>query len=457
MDWEKLAGEKGEAPPSGRFDRLFRVGKLGMSVGASSALQKAKGLFTRTDDEAFSRDQAAKIVKVLGEMKGGAMKVGQILSSDPDLLPPEMLAQLSQLQSAAPPMPYRMIKEVLEEAFGRPLEYVFASFDPEPIGSASIGQVHRARLEDGRDVAVKIQYPGIGSTLRSDLKNLGSVLTMSRVVIEKHKTDAYLAEIERAILAESDYAAEAENLLHFNEVLAQRPGVRAPRPLLEWTRQNVLTMELVRGQKLDVWLETAPIEDKTAMLARFVDTYAWLFHEQLELQADPHPGNFIVDSDGTLVMLDFGCVKRCDPAFADAILDIMDACWQGEDDRAAQIYRAAGFGKEAHGDDVFNARKLREYHEISLEPFLRDEAFDFASWDMRRRLQRFIFDWPTFIKLTPPAEGLLIFRVLGGIKGLLAKSGGRLNVHRMAVETARRRGRLTGEPLRSALLARAPR
>jgi predicted unusual protein kinase regulating ubiquinone biosynthesis (AarF/ABC1/UbiB family) len=460
-DWEKLAGEKGEVVPSGRFDRLFRVGKLGASIGAGTALRKVGSVFGfgsgKKDEGGEDRvlvEQAEKVAKVLGEMKGAAMKVGQMLSADPDLLPPEFTSRLTTLQAAAPPMTFRMVKDVLEEAYGQPLEAVFSEFTPEPIGSASIGQVHRGRLKTGEAVAVKVQYPGIDKTLKSDLDNLASVMAMSRVVIEKAKVQAYLQEIGRAILDESDYMTEAGNLNRFVEILSKRPGVSAPRPFDAWTRRNVLVMELIVGTKLDVALD-ALVDDpdrKNAILERFVETYSWLLHEQHVLHADPHPGNFLLTPDGDMVMLDFGCIKECDERFSDGVLDIMDAGWQGDDRRAAGLYRELGFGRGSQGDELFNPERMRQYHEIGLEPFLRDATFEFANWDMRRRLQRFIMEWPTFIKMTPPAEGLLVFRVLGGIKGLLTKSGGQLNVHRMAVETARRRGRLTGEPLRSALL-----
>jgi predicted unusual protein kinase regulating ubiquinone biosynthesis (AarF/ABC1/UbiB family) len=461
-DWEKLAGETGETVPSGRLDRMFRVGKLGASVGASAAMHKLGSAFGfgkgKRDEgpDPYLVKQGEKIAAALGQMKGAAMKVGQMLSSDPDLLPPEIMARLGSLQSQAPPMTWRTVKQVLETALDRPIESVFSYFDPEPIGAASIGQVHRGRLATGESVAVKIQYPGIARTLDSDIKNFGSVMAMSRVVIEKKRIDDYLEEVRRAIEAESDYLAEARNLSHFHEVLSERPGVTCPRPFLEWTRPNVLVMELIQGRKLDeALLAMTDAAAKTELLERFVSMYSWMLHERGELHADPHPGNFLVTEGGGLVVLDFGCVKTCEETFANGILDIMDCCWQGDDQRAADTYKRLGFGKDSHGSEVFDAARLREYHEIGLEPFLRDEEFHFADWDMRRRLQRFILDWPTFLKMTPPAEGLLIFRVLGGIKGLLTKVDGRLNVHRMAVETARRSGRLTGEPLRSALLSRS--
>ncbi|MGM0575683.1 MAG: ABC1 kinase family protein [Myxococcota bacterium] len=454
-DWDKLAGEEGRDVSSSRLGRLVRMGRLGFSVSASTMARKVGQALVpggksgrEIRDGLFRTRQARKVLHVLGEMKGATMKVGQILSSDPDLVPPEFVETLTSLQHSAPPMTWRTVRREMEAAFDRPIDAVFRWFDPEPVGSASIGQVHQGTLRTGEDVAVKIQYPGIADTLDSDMQNLKSLLHLGRVLVDRRRLEDYLAEVRNAVVEESDYEAEAARLGRFHEVLSERPGVRAPRPFPEWTRRNVLTMEYVRGRKLDEALHEMPAgEEKDALLARFIDTYAWMFHELHELHADPHPGNFVLEEDGGLVVLDFGCVKRCDPAFADGILDIMDACWQRDDERAARRYRELGFGRNDAPEKIYDPTLLRRYHEIVLEPFLVDEAFDFGSWHLRARMQRFVLDNPAFLKLVPPAEGLLVMRVMGGIKGLLHKAGGRVNVHRMAVETARRCGRLTGPPI----------
>lgn len=452
--WDKLAGESGLDVPEGRLARLVRMGKLGMSVSASTVARKVGSVLMPGDAEArlagdglFRTKQAEKILEVLGQMKGATMKVGQMLSADPDLLPPEFIQTLTQLQHQAPPMTWRTVSAQVERAFDRPIEDVFRWFDPEPIGSASIGQVHRGTLKSGEDVAVKVQYPGVAESLESDLSNLASMLNLGRVLVDRRRLNDYLSEVRRAIIAEADYEAEGRNLDRFSMFLAERAGVRAPIHFAEWTRPTVLTMEFVAGQKLDTALAAMTDEaERTDLLTRFIETYVWMFHERLELHADPHPGNFIVDEAGDLVILDFGCVKSCDPAFADGVLDIMDACWQRDDERVARLYRELGFGRNDPDPKIFDPRLLRAYHEIALAPFLRDEAFDFAGWDLRRQMQGFVREHPAFLKLVPPAEGLLVFRVMSGIKGLLNKSGARINVHGMAVETARRRGRLSGPP-----------
>jgi hypothetical protein len=208
-------------------------------------------------------------------------------------------------------------------------------------------------------------------------------------------------------------------------------------------------MAYVEGEKLDEALARRPKgPERDGLLELFVDTYAWMFHDLNELHADPHPGNFVLGADGTLAILDFGCVKKCDRRFSNGILDIMDAVWQRDDVRASRLYRDLGFGKGS-GDAIFDPALLRRYHEMILAPYLEDRPFDFGSWELAWPLKRFFLDHPSFVRLAPPAEGLLVFRVMGGIKGLLGKLEGSLNVHRMAVEVARRNGRLTAEPVRS--------
>jgi predicted unusual protein kinase regulating ubiquinone biosynthesis (AarF/ABC1/UbiB family) len=453
-DWEKLAGENGQDVPAGRFSRLLRVGTLGVGVSTSALARKVgqklgpgRGKPDAAADALFRTQQAQRVLRVLGELKGATMKVGQILSSDPDLLPPEFIEALSELQRDAPPMTYRTVKGVLEETFGRPIEDIFHTFDPDPAGSASIGQVHHGTLLTGEDVAVKIQYPGIAETLESDLKNLASLLTLGRILVDKNRLDDYLEEARHVLLEEVDYEAEAVKLNRFHDFFRLISDIRIPKAYPKWTRPNVLTMEFIDGEKLDAALKAMPHGlDRNRLLGRFVEIYAWMFHELHELHADPHPGNFILQADGCLAILDFGCVKRCDPTFADGILDIMDACWQHDNERATKIYQRLGFGGKNTDLSSFDPELLRSYHDIVLEPFLKDEPFEFGRWELRPQLQRFVLEHPVFLKLVPPAEGLLVLRVMGGIKGLLNKLDGCINVHRMAVDIAKRRGRLTGPP-----------
>ena len=444
-DWEKLAGEQGERVPSSRFGRMFALGKMSAKVSASMLAHKASNLLSGKlgDEQAIQdayRDSAAHIVEALGKLKGASMKVGQLLSADPELVPEGFGDHLASLQNAAPPMTYRTVKQQIEDAFDRPIELVFRHFDPEPIGAASIGQVHRATLESGEEVAVKIQYPGVIEALESDLKSVSGMLAYGRAMVERERLDAYMHEIRETILQEADYEEEGRKLIHFHEIFQHREGLRAPTSYPAWTRPNVLVMEYIEGEKFDTALLAMSGAEREPYLKRWVETYTWMFHELFELHADPHPGNFLLEEDGTMAVLDFGSVKRFEPRFTDGMLELIDTCWRQDQERAKRLYMELGFGNAGLDWARIEPQLLADYHDIVLKPFLRDEPFEFASWTPAKESREFMLSHPAFLKLVPPAEALPYFRMLSGVKGLLVRMDARLNVYELAYRTAKTRG-----------------
>lgn len=448
-DWEELAGEEGEEVPTGRWRRMFKLGSMSARVTASTMAGKLVGLVKRDPEqsqqhlEQLYEKNADRVLDVLGELKGASLKVGQLLSADPELLPDDFSEGLTALQRDVPPMTYNTVKAQLEEAFDRPIESVFEYFDDEPIGSASIGQVHRARLDSGPQVAVKIQYPGVVDSLDSDLETLKNFLLYSKVAIDAERVDEYFEEVRRIVLEEADYESEAEHMARLRPLLADREGITAPRPFPKWTRPTVLVMEFMEGTKLDDALAAMDDEPKRRkILERWVNNYAWMFHEAHLLHADPHPGNFLLDDQGRIAVLDFGCVKDVDPEFSDAILDVLVAYWQGRHDDALEAYRRAGYGVD--GSEEIDPDLLADYHDIILAPFARNEPFEFGDWQPAMESRKFMLRHPSFWKLPPPSEGLAFFRVLSGIKGLLYKLDAEINVYQGAMKIARSRGRIDG-------------
>lgn len=454
QDWDKLGGEEGQVVPTGRFSRALKLGTMSARVTASALATKIGSavlpMAREKRDEMLSKaySRNAKVaLEVLGNLKGASMKVGQMLSADPELLPQEFSDVLRSLQRSAPPMPYATVKSQIERALDRPMETVFRYFDPTPLGAASIGQVHRARLVTGEDVAVKVQYPGVAESLESDLKTLKSLLGAGRAVFEREKLEAYFAEIQDVLLQECDYLQEARNLERFQKYLAPKPGLRCPRPYIEFSHPRVLVMELMQGEKLDEALQK--VEEgsrRDELMVRWVATFSWMFHELGELHIDPHPGNFLLTEDDELIVLDFGCIRSFEGEFTDGFLDVLDACWQGDHARAIEGYLKLGFGGPGLDASRLDPDTVRAYNEVVLAPFMRDVPFDFGSWSPARDANAFMVRHPSLLLLTPPAQALPYFRVLSGIKGLLARLDARVNVFPMAVETARRRGRLTAEP-----------
>lgn len=437
-----------QAPKVGRLSRFAKLTSLGASVTARHVAQRVAGAFsdqaTAAEREKRARSKSAEqVTKTLGELKGAAMKLGQMLSTDPELLPPEFVDQLSLLQHSAPAMDFATVKAAVERAFERPLDELYAEFSVEPIGAASIGQVHRAKTRDGQDVAVKVQYPGIADTIRSDMKNLGSLLVMARAAIPKDRVDGYLEEITTVIERESDYLNEAENLERFQVLLKDVRGVRVPIPVHELTRKSVLTMEFFKGRKLEEWLAQAPEEQKTAQGQRLLRAYLEMIHEHGALHADPHPGNFLVLEDDlidgipAIGLLDLGCVRDFPVEFMDLQLKLLVSLWRHDVDAMQAIWRSMGFL-----DAQVDPELIYDWMQLLFEPLLVDRVTDFGAWKINEAAMRFILDHPTIKLWAPPREVLFYVRVLAGVRALLNKVGMKVNAYQISRQVVRERGLL---------------
>ncbi|WP_040783985.1 ABC1 kinase family protein [Nocardia pneumoniae] len=304
--------------------RLARGTKLG-AVAASSVLRTQRTRLTmRGRSEAVRAKMAEEsmirtteqVVMVLGTMKGVAMKLGQMMSVlDLDLVPEDhrerFQKRLAVLRNAAPTVSFAAMRAVIEEDFGTPLDAVFAEFDAEPVAAASIGQVYRARLHDGRQVAVKVQYPGIDIAVRADLKNLA----MFRRVLQSAMpwvTPAVLDELRLNMEAELDYRAEAATQLQIAELYTEHPFIIVPRSLPEFSTTRVLVTEYVEGKGFEEIRQLPEAERNRIgeIIYRFYVGSLFTFNE---FCGDPHPGNVLLAEDGRVGFLDFGLFNRMDP------------------------------------------------------------------------------------------------------------------------------------------------
>lgn len=437
-DWAELGGDKGKKVDTSRVGRALKIGK----VAARFTGSMLKAGLTRKRDENFEAmaeaaiANAGKIADVMGEMKGAAMKVGQMLSADPDLVDPAFAEKLITLQREAPPMDFETVAAQVEKWLDEPIDAVFRYFDPEPLGAASIGQVHRATLFDGREVAVKVQYPGIADSIDSDLKNLGSMLKVGRVFVTKERADGFIAEARDAIVAEADYRREGENLARFRELLSGFEGVRIPEPIR--ATEQVLVMEFCAGEKLDDAINAiADVERRNALAERFVRLFVSLFHDHHTLHADPHPGNFLLAPDGAIVLLDFGCVRDFDPEIADDVLRMLVAFWSDDMARLEALFKRRGFGRP--GMEWPDHETLRQYHRMILEPIAEDAPFRFSEFRVAGRVRTFFRQNLGFLRIVPPPELLLYLRVMAGMKGMMTRIDAAVNLRAIAEEACRRR------------------
>ncbi len=426
----------------------------GAGLGLSSAILGRKLLsavtFASKDkrEAALSRtleNEGYQLAELLGRMKGASMKLGQMLSADPDLVPPELAGPLASLQTESPPMAWPMVATLLERAWGKPVAEVLAWFDEVPRGSASIGQVHRARLHDGRDVAIKVQYPGVAAALSNDIKNLRGLMKLSRIVFDKRRVEGWLAEVEEQLVTELDYLGEAANLRGFGKVFEAFPDFVVPAPIDALTRDNVLVMTWLEGDKLDRAALAQPTEVRQAIALRMARTWIALFFEHHWLHGDPHPGNFLLLPDGRIGVLDFGATKRIPPELAAGVMVLFEHMWRRDDRAALAQLGAMSFGEPGATAKV-DPTLLGDYLRLVLAPFLAEAPFDYGSWRPHAAIKRMTIRHPSLWKLAPPKDLLPVLRVASGLKGLFAKLGVVIALRPLLATTAR--GLAKGNPVR---------
>ncbi len=261
-------------------------------------------------------EAAERMVDTLGSMKGAAMKIGQLASFiDTDFLPEEYRAlyqdKLSKLRTAAPPMAWKTIAKVLEREWEEPVESLFEDFEHEAAAAASIGQVHRAVLPDGRRVAVKIQYPGMDRALRADLQNAGMIMRMAKVIAPGLDAKAAAAELRERVLEELDYEYEAQNQRAFARAYRGHPFIYVPDVVTRLSTSRVLVAEWVDGMAFDD-IKQLPAEERDRfgeIVYRFC--FGSIYHLQ-HFNADAHPGNYLLMDYGRVAFLDFGMTKQLD-------------------------------------------------------------------------------------------------------------------------------------------------
>ncbi len=308
--------------PKGRVRRSAKLGSVLGTQGARYAGTKAVNV-ARSERSGRRRleqrhaETAMKMVGALGQMKGAAMKLGQFASFiDTEFIPEEYREiyqeQLAKLRTDAPAMPWEKVVKVLEEEYdGEPLDELFADFEKEAFAAASIGQVHRAELLDGRRVAVKIQYPGIAEVLDADLRNAGTVVRLARALAPGLDAKAIAHEIRERVLEELDYEYEAQNQRSFARAYRDHPFVYVPDVLTRLSRRRVLVTEYVEGMQFEQ-VKQLPGEQRSRFgEIVFRGSFGSIYHLQ-HFNADPHPGNFILMDDGRVAFLDFGMTKRLD-------------------------------------------------------------------------------------------------------------------------------------------------
>jgi len=309
-----------EKIPTSRVRRTATVGRLAASEAVKQFGTRAANV-TRGEEagqQALARRQvetAKQIVAVLGTMKGAAMKLGQVMSFlDVGLVPEEYREEfqheLAKLRDAAPTVSFKQMRKVIEQDLEEPIEQVFGSFEEEPIAAASIGQVYRATLrEDGREVAVKVQYPGVAAAVRADLQNLDMIMLLLKRMTPQLDVKAIATEVRERVVEELDYELEAQNQRSMARIFDGHPFIVVPGVVSELSRERVLVSELVRGVGFEE-LKRYPQEQRDRLGEIVFRFFLGCLYRHRQFSGDPHPGNFMLLADGRVAFLDFGLYKR---------------------------------------------------------------------------------------------------------------------------------------------------
>src|SRR4051794_24324540 len=377
--------------PTSRLRRSATVGRLAAEQAARQLGTRAAN-FARNEEDAnaaLARRQvetAEQIVAALGTMKGAAMKLGQVMSFlDVGLVPEEFReefqAKLAQLRDAAPKVSFGQMKKVIEGEYGEKLEDVFETFDPVPIAAASIGQVYKARLDDGRDVAVKVQYPGVAAAVRADMQNLGMILRLMKSVAPGLDPKELGDEIRSRIDEELDYELEASNQRSLSRIFRGHPFIVVPEVVTSLSHEKVVVSEFVQGRGFEE-IKQLPDAERDRIGEIIFRFYFGCMYRHLQFSGDPHPGNSLLLDDGRMAFLDFGLFKRIAPEVAEIELESARLGIEGRgDDLIAHLHKHGFIGEPEHYDAEGILAQFHDFtwwytsdEEIQLEPEIATEV-----------------------------------------------------------------------------------
>jgi predicted unusual protein kinase regulating ubiquinone biosynthesis (AarF/ABC1/UbiB family) len=428
--------------------RLRRSAKLGSALGAQAtryAGTKAVNV-ARSDERAEERlearhlETALRMASVLGEMKGAAMKMGQLASFvDTEFLPPEYAElyqeQLAKLRTSAPAMPWEKVRKVLDEEYlGEPLDELFAEIEPEAFAAASIGQVHRGTLHDGRPVAVKIQYPGVAEALESDLRNAGMIMRLARAFAPGLDAKAVAEELRQRVMEELDYEYEAQSQRAFARAYRGHPFIYVPDVLTRLSRRRVLVTEFVDGLGFEE-VKQLPQEDRDRfgeIVFRF--SFGSIYHLQ-QFNADPHPGNYLLMPDGRVAFLDYGMTKRLDREQIELEQRAVDAAARRDPEALRQALHDLGFVKNP---SKFDAERLMDHVMVVGGWYLDDREIRLTPERVMKVIESTSDPRSEYYDLmrreSIPAEELMGRRMETGVLAVLAQLRATRNWHRIGRE-----------------------
>jgi predicted unusual protein kinase regulating ubiquinone biosynthesis (AarF/ABC1/UbiB family) len=426
------------AVPQSRLGRLARIGFAAGELAVGGAIEGLRRLGQPNDPKAgsslFTAATARRLAERLANLRGAAMKLGQLISlQGEDVLPPEFAQALAVLRSSAAPMPSAQLHRVLGREYGKGWERRFAEFNDEPVAAASIGQVHRARTRDGRDLALKIQYPGVAKSITSDVDNVAALLRMANVLPLGIDVRGIASEAKRQLQQESDYVAEGRFLEKYAKLVADDADLRVPRVHWDFTTPRVMAMDFVEGVPLeDMARDGVPQKqrDKLGMALEHL-----MFRELFEfrvMQTDPNFANYLFQPDTEqLVLLDFGATMLLPAAMVENFRRITRAVIAH--DRVAIATEAVAIGYLAADAPADQVEAVVDVILLVCEPLQHRGRYDFGASNLPSRARDLGFDlaFKQGLLKAPPPETMFLHRKIAGMYLLVARLGARIDVRRL--------------------------
>jgi predicted unusual protein kinase regulating ubiquinone biosynthesis (AarF/ABC1/UbiB family) len=433
------AGGSGPIRHGSRLARNAHLTKLGARAGGNLAVHKARRVFASVErrehlDRQFELKTAEQVAETLGHMKGAMMKLGQMASHLDQGLPEPAREALAQLQQDAPPMSAELAAQVVSQELGRPPEVLFAEWDPEPIASASIGQVHRAITHDDVAVAVKVQYPGVDQAIRADLDNVDFLFTVMGMLFPGMDPEPIVAELRERLLEEIDYRLEATNQKVFADYYRGHPHIHVPDVIDELSTGRVLTTELAEGARFDEVKGWSPAERNLAAETIYRFVFGGIYRLRV-FNGDPHPGNYLFQPGGRVTFLDYGLVKH----FEDEVglfEDMIDAMvLHHEPARFRRIIEDVGLLKpDLPATDEQVLDYFRYFYEMVLHEGEYTVTSEYASESVRRYFDLSGPHAEIMKAANLPRGFVIIQRINLGLVAVLAELAPTANWRRLAEE-----------------------
>lgn len=380
-----------ETIPVGKVHRATRFIATGAKIGTNYLKHYSKKLVNPelTKDQ-LHEDNATDIYDSLSELKGSALKVAQMLSMDKNLLPRAYQQQFTMAQYSAPPLSFPLVVRTFEKYFKKKPTELFDSFSPSAQNAASMGQVHRA-TKNGKTLAVKIQYPGVANSVKSDLAMVKPI-ALSMFKLNPAEYDEFIGEVEGRLMEETDYALELKRSMDLTGRCRAIPNLVFPTYYPEFSCEKILTMDWLEGKPLGEFLKTESwsAEEGNRLGQALWDFYHFQIHQLKSLHADPHPGNFIITESRQLGVIDFGCVKVIPPAFYKNYFQLLDGSLLHDSKRMEKVFNELRFiyPDDSARDKAFFTDVFRTLVDLLSRPF-QTATFNFAGKEYFENLFQF--------------------------------------------------------------------